>query len=94
MTFEQALTQVKMSATQEDPMVDVVIFFKTSEDGKGTASLTTKRFFKDQKGTMVTVKRAWEYACQTNPDRENSIEAIGVMPTSRHIELRNEKLSA
>ncbi len=77
MTFQEALKNVKIYAVKEDPSVDVIIRFGT-EFGEGNASLTTKNFFKNQAGTMMTVKRAWEYACKEYPERENAVTQIEI----------------
>ncbi len=81
MTFQEALKNVNICACKEDSVVDVIIRFNTAE-GNGYASLTAKKFFKDQAKTLFTVKRAWEYACKEHPGRENAVTQIEVSPAA------------
>lgn len=79
MVFQEALKNVHVYADQNDPSVDVIIRFQTSY-GEGSASLTAKKFFKNQAEIMMTVKRAWSYACKSRPERETAITSIEVRP--------------
>lgn len=79
MTFNEALEDIKNYADITDTSVDIIIRFKTSA-GEGSASLATKKYFKDRAETMMTVKRAWEYACKTDSERENGVTVIEIRP--------------
>ena len=79
MTFNEALKDVKHYVDKDDASVDIIIRFTTSE-GEGSASLTAKKYFKNQAETMMTVKRAWEYACRSNNERVSGVTAIEVRP--------------
>ena len=97
MTFDQALNKLVITATPEDELVEIVIGYDTPQEHDHSASLKTKRYFKDTTGTLETIKRAWEkYTCAHAPERLTSVTSIEVIP-ARDItkaENKNQRLSA
>ncbi len=83
MNFTQAVNDIFVAAGQEDNSIDIVIYYNEPGYDRSWVTLTAPRYFNDEKGTLETVKRAWECYCRGDVQKLESITSIEVVPTNK-----------
>lgn len=81
MNIDQALLNIYETATPENKSVDMVVHYSTPRETECSASLTTKGYFENKTNELFTLRRAWGYACMSDPEKVNAVTYIEVIPT-------------